>query len=309
MRLNTAHFATLVVIAANSVGGCGKRSTAPNGPAASASAAEAANVPAPIPEETIRAVVNPGKEPVYSGPIGALEGTIRVEGDPAPDQPESTAKIGRDCLAASAVYGKLFREGNDRALADVMVAVTGYRGFVPARAPERLVEARRCAWDSRTIALTFGQRIDVKSRDGRPYLPELLGAGMASQMVAIPGSNAVHLYPPKPGRYVLTDTLHPFINADVLVVKFPTFAVTGLDGKYRIDGIPAGPVKVSAFLPATHGTTEQEVTIVSAATARVDLVISFDRAKYDAARAGAPPPPPSAPSGAAPPATLPAAPR
>lgn len=295
MHCAPARAAILVVALATLVGGCKKGGDKQSSPAPAASVSATVADAVPIPEEKVRAVVDPDGRPPYSGPVGAVEGTIHIEGDPAPDQPTVLAKIDDKCALARPVYAKLFREGDGRTLADALVAVTGYGGYLPARGPSVTVEAKGCAWQSRTVAMMFGQRLDVKSADGRPYLPDLLGAHMASQMVAIPGGKAIKMYAPQPGRYVLTDTLHPFMFADVLVVKYPTTAVTGLDGKYRIDGIPAGKVKVSAFLPSIMQTSEQEVTIESAATKTVDIAIHFDRAAFDAAK------PKPAPASSAPP--------
>ncbi len=293
MQLNSVQAAICVAALATWVGGCRHDAATTNAgaPAPSASGSVGVTNAVPVPVDKVRAAVDPKGEAPYSGPIGSVAGTIHVVGDTPPVQSDVLAKIGDKCAAARPVYARLFREGEGRTLADVVVAVTGYKGYLPARDPVHLVHAKGCAWQSRTIAMMFGQRLDVKSDDGHPYLPELLGAGMASQMVAVPGGGAVHLYANRPGRYVLTDTLNPFMFADVLVVKYPTTAVTGLDGKYRIDGIPAGKVKVSAFLPMIMQTSEKDVTIESGETATVDLEISFDKAKYEAER---PKPAPSA---------------
>jgi hypothetical protein len=168
-----------------------------------------------------------------------------------------------------------------RSLADVLVTVTGYDGYVPAKSNVRQVEARDCAWDSRTIAMMFGQRIEVRSKDREPYLPDLLGGSMPAQLVVIPGAkDPVTLWPSKVGRYGLADSLHPHMFADVFVVKFPTFAVTGLDGKYEITGVPVGEVTVNALLPATMVIAEKKVQIAPDQAVEVNLEIAFDKTKH-----------------------------
>jgi len=284
--LSSVIAATLVAGAAT--GGCSQKS----GPAASGSASPSASaaasakpavsqIPRPIPltPAQIDAEVNPTKLPVYSGPTGTVKGNISVKGDKAPDREDVISQITAKCQSAQQVYGKLFREGMMRSLADVLVTVTGYDGYLPARGPARLVEARGCAWDSRTIAAMFGQRIDVQSKDREPYLPEFLGGSMPAQMVAIPGGDPVSLYPMKVGRYGLGDTLHPFSFADIFVIKFPTFAVTGLDGKFEITGVPVGEVTVSAVLPVTMRTAEKKVKVEPDRAILVDLEITFDKKK------------------------------
>jgi len=131
-------------------------------------------LPAPIASslpsdpKIVSAAVNPKGEAPYAGPTGTIGGIITVSGDAAPDMPEITAKIPADCDAAKDTYGKLFREGPGRGLADVVVGVTGYAGYLPEDAPAEIADATGCAWNSRTYVLTFGQSLDVRSRDSRP---------------------------------------------------------------------------------------------------------------------------------------------
>ncbi len=162
---------------------------------------------------------------------------------------ELTAKIPDSCKAARFVYGRLFREGMLRSVADALVTVTEYQGFVPAKSPMVKVVAKDCAWPTRTIGLTYGQRLDVQSGDAESYVPKLMGADMRAEMVAVPGHDPIHIYPQAPGRYTLVDSMRIYSTAEVYVLKYPTFAVTGLDGKYEIQGIPVGEVTVSALLP------------------------------------------------------------
>ncbi|HEX7453516.1 MAG TPA: carboxypeptidase-like regulatory domain-containing protein [Polyangiaceae bacterium] len=247
-------------------------------------------LPAPIASslpsdpKIVSAAVNPKGEVPYAGPTGTIGGIITVSGDAAPDMPEITAKIPADCDAAKETYGKLFREGPGRGLADVVVGVTGYAGYLPEDAPAEIADATGCAWNSRTYVLTFGQSLDVRSRDSRPYVPDLMGARLKAQLVAMPRGDAIHLYPEQPGRFQLVDSMRIFMLADVLVVKFPTHAVTGLDGRFVIPHVPVGKVSVSALLPATMEQAQKDVEVHSGELVEVSLALPFDRKKWDAAR-------------------------
>ncbi len=211
----------------------------------------------PIDPKIVSAAVNAKGEAPYTGATGTISGIVSATGDPAPDMPEAIASIPADCASAKDTYGKLFREGAGRALSDVVVGVTGYSGYVPEESPGQFADASGCAWNARTYVLTFGQSLDVRSRDSRPYVPDLMGAQLKAQLVALPRGDAIHLYPEHPGRYQLTDSMRLFMLADVLVVKFPTHAVTGLDGRYVIPRVPVGKVKVSALLPAIMSQSEK----------------------------------------------------
>jgi hypothetical protein len=113
------------------------------------------------------------------------------------------------------------------------------------------------------------------NKDREPYLPDLYGGSMPAQVVALPGGDAVQIYPTKPPRYTLADALHPFLQADVFVLKYPTFAVTELDGKYEISGVPVGDLTVSAVLPVTMQTASKDVKVVADQAVEVNLEIPY----------------------------------
>jgi hypothetical protein len=239
----------------------------------------------PYPREAIVDAVNHARLPVYSGPAGAVRGTIRIQGDPAPEVPEIARQIRDDCAPAREMYSRLFREGPGRTLPDVLVAVTGYDGYVPTQASSVEVAASNCAWSARTIALTFGQRLDVRSKDHKAYVPDLLGAQMPAQLIALPGGAGSSLYPQAPGRYVLVDSMRLFTAAEVLVLRYATHAVTGLDGQYEIQRIPAGKVTLNALLPFTGETLERTIEIKPSQTLSLDLAFTFNEAAWREAKA------------------------
>jgi len=271
--------------------GCGKKAerSAPAATSASASFKPAAPVASGLPQapELVSKVVNPDNAPAYAGPTGTVSGVVTATGDLPPVATAYLAKIKGACPEAREAYGHIFREGMMRSLADVLVAVTGYSGYVPEKEPRRLVAARGCAYDTRTIDLTFGQTIDLVSKDNQGYVPNLLGAHMQAQILALPGGAPSTLYPPEPGHYALTDDLKVFMLADVFVLKYSTHDVTGLDGHYEIKGIPVGKARISAFLPATQGLVERDIEIKAGQTLDLPLQIAFDAKAYAAATAGA----------------------
>jgi hypothetical protein len=257
--------------------------------------------------DRISKLVNPENKPAYAGPTGSVRGTITVTGDAAPVATAHLQQIKGNCPEARESYGHVFREGMLRALADVLVAVTGYDGYVPAKEPKQVISARGCAFSTRTIALTFGQTLDIVSKDREAYVPNLLGSHMKAQLLALPGGVGSTVYPPEPGHYVLTDDIKLFMMADVFVVKFSTYDVTGLDGKYEISGIPTGKARISALLPATGAVVEKDIEIKAGAPLELALEIPFDAkamearrlaalASASAAASAAPPPAPSAPA-------------
>lgn len=239
----------------------------------------------PYPAEKVGKVVNPKNTPRYSGPVGTLRGTVRIQGDPPPDVTVNLPKSG--CRGeAAATHGKLFRVGQGGALADALVAVTGYSGYVPPKDQAVKLTIHGCSFNRRTVAMAYGQRIEVANLDKvETYMPFLDGAPIKAILVAIPGGDAVKLYPHEPGHYLIRDQLpNEHLTADVYALAYATHDVTGLDGKYEISGIPVGPVNVNAMLPATNKAKGERIEIKEGDNT-LDLTLTFSE-KEDKPKVG-----------------------
>lgn len=289
----------LFLLAPALLAGCDKDTPSAGG-AASASASGSsygAPIGAPLSPEKVVGAVNPEKKQPYAGPKGRLKGTIRIEGDPPPD---TGLKFPERCKESAAVYGKLFRVGLDKALADAMVSVVGYDAFVPAEGEAVKIPLHHCTPAKRTFTVTYGQRIDVFNLDTTgSYMPYLDGAGAKSIMVAIPRGDAVKLYPRQsPKLYMLRDQLDSGLAAHVFVLNYPTHDVTGLDGHYEIRNIPVGKARLAVLLPVIEKSEEREVEIKEGDNT-LDVTLRFDAAK-DLPKNPNPPASASAPASAGP---------
>jgi hypothetical protein len=234
--------------------------------------------------ETAQKALNPKGLPVYSGAVGTVSGVVKISGDEPPLVPEMVAKLDQlpsgSCPRAIELHRKLYRQGVDRTLADVLVTVTEYQGFLPARGDAVRVEAKGCAFDARILAMTFGQHLDVYNLDNQGYMPRLIGTTSYALRVALPGGPPVPVFAPKPGQYMLVDQTRDYMRSDLFVLNYPTFSVTGLDGKFSIPGVPVGKVKVSAYSPALGKVVEQSVELEAGADKPLTLEIAFSESEY-----------------------------
>ena len=127
-----------------------------------------------------------------------------MTGDPAPRR---DVEIPFVCGEAFATYGKSFREGTERTLADVLVAVTGYAGFIPASGDAYPVKIHGCAFDRRTIVATYGQHLEVFNTDVKEsFFAEARRCQLPAQIAAMPQGDSVKLYPTEVGHYALRTT-------------------------------------------------------------------------------------------------------
>jgi hypothetical protein len=249
------------------------------GSAASASA-KAASASFPVPRASVDLVLNPAGLPPYEGPTGSVEGTVYVTGPAAPDVPVDTSR----CPAAIDTYGKLFREGaaqpnGSRPLADAVAVVVGYAGhYLPEREDAKLVTiGSNCAFPSRTITVTYGQRLEVANQSTILFAPVIDQDEMPAVMVAPPleKGDPVRLYPRKAGYFTISDRMAPFVREDLYVFRHPLHTVTGRDGHYRIDGVPVGKLKMGVHHPGVGADAEAPVEVVAGVVQRVDLTLTY----------------------------------
>jgi hypothetical protein len=250
-----------------------------------------------VPDETVAAMVNPDKLPAYTGPTGSVEGNVYVVGDPPQETPASFQK----CPDAAKTWGKAFRVGAEakspdggedaRALADAIVAVTGYQGFyVPVKEEAETVTIEGCAYKKRTVTLTFGQRLEVKNLTSEFWTPRLEPSPNLVMMMAPPKGDPVRIYPKKPGHWLVTDHDRKYAVVDVYAFLHPLHDSTDLSGHYRIDGLPLGKVQVNARHPHIDAETTIDLEVRENVVHRVDLVLRHEAKDsgpivYDAGRA------------------------
>jgi hypothetical protein len=224
-------------------------------------------------------VVNPGHLPAYDGPVGAIEGTVLVQG---PDAPNEDIDV-HGCPAALDTYGKMFRAGPARPdglrpLADALVVVKDYKGFIPEKnEAQRITVTPACGYPARTIALTFGQRLEVANDSSLPFAPLLEGMFMPAVMIAPPqqAGEPVKIYPPRADYYGLRDRLQPYVRGDVYVLRQPLHGVSDSSGHFRIAGVPVGKVKVGARLAAIGSQTAKEVDVRENVVENAELVLTY----------------------------------
>jgi hypothetical protein len=287
MRVLPTLLVTLVGGLASSVA-CSRNSAEPSsngqdGASTAKSSAPRATAPANAlvtPSASVTAVVNPENLPPYTGPVGIVEGTVLVRGPESPEVPNLNV---RSCPAALDTYGKMFRAGPPRAdglrpLGDAVVAITGYAGYYLPEAAEahRVAIGANCGYRQRTIAMTYGQRLEVVNDSKVPFAPYLDGVFQPAVMMAPPERNgeAVKIYPPRPGHYHVLDQLQLFVTEDLYVLRQSLHAVTDLLGHFRIEGVPTAALKVGAQF-AGIGQAQRDVEVRANVVENVEIVLTY----------------------------------
>jgi hypothetical protein len=237
----------------------------------------------PVPKDVVEKTVNPTHLPEYKGPTGVIEGTVYVTGDPAP--PVLGKNFDR-CPAAADVYNHAFREGPSlpngaRALADAVLGVTGYTGYiVTEKKPAKQIAIQNCAYSQRSVDMTFGQALEIRNDGGQGplFAPDFENQLSPAVMIATPAGDPVKLYPKQPGRYRLIDRVgNAWLEADVFVSLTPLHATSDTSGHFRIEGVPVGKLKLNAWHPAIAHGFEKDIEVQDGVVTTVDVTIPNDK--------------------------------
>jgi plastocyanin len=169
--------------------------------------------------------------------------------------------------------------GEGGAVANIFVAVKNVSGEHKAPASAVVIDQDGCTYKPHVVGVMVGQPLQFKNSDGILHnvhgLPEVnreFNIGMPATLK----SKDQALNKPEPLFKVKCD-VHPWMNAFVAVMTHPFYAVTGADGTYKIDGLPAGDYEIEAWHERL-GVQTTKVTVGDSA-ATVDFTLKAPKRK------------------------------
>lgn len=184
----------------------------------------------------------------------------------------------------------------DGKLAEVFVAVAaGVEGYAfPRRSDEIVVDQKACLYVPRVVGAQVGQPVTFVNSDALFHNVRSVARANETFSVNMPAQNQRETKVfRKPEVMVQTRCdLHPWMVAHVGVKEHPWFAVTGADGSFVLEGVPAGEVEIEAW-HESGGRKVQKVTVPAGG----EVVVDFS---FGAAPGAAPGATPGATPGAAP---------
>jgi plastocyanin len=177
---------------------------------------------------------------------------IKMDADPACQAKHSEpVPIGLLVLGSGNTLGNIFVQVKNPPAGDHKPPAT------PA-----VVDQNGCVYHPHVLGLLVGQKLQFKNSDGilhnvhgLPKVNREFNIGMPPTLK----EKSVELGNPEPLFKVKCD-VHPWMNAYVAVMGHPFFAVTGADGKYEIDGLPAGTYEIELWHERL-GTRTESVTV------------------------------------------------
>lgn len=239
----------------------------------------------PIPREAEVDQPAPAEAPIERAPLdpaatGSIVGIVVFEGDPPPREPLALSGVGGCAGGGASVLSERLIVADGK-LANVLVRVGGE---VAARWSPPEASARRhamtqqgCVFSPHVVALRIGDSLSVGNDDPSTHNVRVKGrrrGNPESSHTQAPGAPPIELAfaAPEVGIEIVCD-LHPWMRAWVHALEHPWFAVSGVDGRFEIQGVPAGEVVIETWHEAL-GKRSARVDVRAGAASETRVVYS-----------------------------------
>jgi len=183
--------------------------------------------------------------PVSARAAGAVEGTVRVEGECPHLPPVKVAKDANVCGAEQA--SEAAATGADGGLRNVVVSLHPVKPVaVPAPPGHATVDQVGCRYKPHVQAVTVGSELTLVNSDRVLHNVHANLAGVTVFNLAMPIKGQrlpTRLTRPGPVR-LQCDAGHSWMNAWIYVLAEPTFAVTDQQGHFSITAVPPGEYNI-----------------------------------------------------------------
>ncbi len=180
---------------------------------------------------------------------GTIQGTISFKGTPpslpAADRSNDSFCAGTTPAPRIAVTGGKLR--------DVFIGIE--KGPAPkASAPDApvVITQSKCEYTPRVVGVVAGQKLEVVNADPTFHNVRIVGTDGKIVLNKPQAKGAAPLDTPAldaTGKVELHCDVHAWMQSWAIVTPYATFAVTGDDGSFRLDGLPPGTYTLLVWHP------------------------------------------------------------
>lgn len=214
----------------------------------------------------------PNAQPGAFG-TGVIRGTVTLTGK----APEAKAITTPDPFCGKqAIKEQEILVDAKGGLKNVLVRLTtGVSGTYPAPSAEAVLDQTGCLYNPRVQAVIAGQTLQIKNSDQTLHnVHTYKGASTVFNQAQLPGMGPITKKLSDAGAIMrFRCDVHPWMTGYVAVLSHPFFAVSGADGSFTIEKIPAGSYTVEAWHERL-GTRTAEVKVTDASPTEIKLAFT-----------------------------------
>lgn len=188
-----------------------------------------------------------------------ISGTIKFDGT-APTLKPIAMDADPVCARkhSGAVANEMLVLGSGNTVANILVRVkSGLPADkkYPVPAQPAVIDQNGCQYKPHVLGMMVGQKLLIKNSDGLLHNVHALPKTNTEFNRAMPATMTEfeHVFDKAEDVFRVKCDVHPWMGSYVAVSPHPFFSVTGLDGTFKIDGLPAGTYVIEAWherLPA-----------------------------------------------------------
>ena len=215
----------------------------------------------------------PGPTPPPAGGKGTITGKVNLDGaapkmNPLPRQ--SDPYCAKEAMNANYVVAAA-----DGGLGDVLVRLPN--GAIKDQKPPAdpvMIDQKSCMYTPHVSGAMAGQTIAVKNSDTIMHnIHTYAGEENWFNEAQPPGAPELKKEIEADAGQVLKIAcdVHKWMEAHVVLSDHPFYAVTGADGSFKIENVPAGTYELEAWHPHINGVVKAKVTVEDGKTAEAKL--------------------------------------
>ena len=217
------------------------------------------------------AAVTPPVVNTKAGPLGSatIKGVINFSGKAPEMKVPKKRKDAEFCKTKEVKYNSVVVDGGKLAETFVRIANDSVKGEDPAPAKRSEIDQVDCMYTPRIQGVIAGQEIDIKNQDGTLHnVHTFKGTETWFNQAQPKGSPDLSKELEDTKVIKFTCDVHPWMRGFVIVSSHPFFAVSGKDGTFAIEKVPAGKYEVEAWHPH-YGMKKATVDVAEGKTAEV----------------------------------------
>jgi plastocyanin len=213
---------------------------------------------------------SPSAPPAIEGPLrtGIVEGIVRVDSDDIAPLTGSVLGYEKFCGPGPVDTGLYKVDAATKGLAGAFVEADGRCAeFRPEGVP--VMDQKACLFTPVLLVAAPGQVI-FKNSDGMAHNVTIQGLLNPRVAEGFPGGEAISKSFPFEEKVAVRCTIHPWMLAGLVVTRRAAHAITGAQGRFRIEGVEAGRRKIRVWhLLGEETAVEVEVPVKG--TVQVDI--------------------------------------
>ena len=213
-----------------------------------------------------------------SGGSGVVEVVFSFEGDGSlPDrQVSESAAIGchADGSPVDVNNRSLIVNGGKVQYVVVTLEPRGHEPVVPLRAEPQLLDQIGCRFEPHVLVVREGESVSYRNSDGVNHNVNLKAKKNPKFSETVSPDGARDSEVSRAEDFEVRCDIHPWMNAQVMVVEQPYFAVSGTDGSLRIEGVAAGEYRVEYWHETLGKGRIEDISVADGEVVNLEMTLS-----------------------------------